>query len=211
MNLFKTTKEHKKYWQTRCIDWQKHYGDTWNHPHRYYITAVLKTFSWYSLMEIGCGAGANLINIIRAMPGRQLGGIDINKEAIDLVNKTFKGGVFKVNSADDIMMSDNSADIILSDMTLIYVGPFKIKKYLKEIIRVGRNKLVLCEFYSEKWWRRLVLRLYSGYNSYNYPRLLIKLGFYDTVVYSFPESAWPNIDWKQKEFTHLIVTKLPKI
>jgi hypothetical protein len=70
----RTTSTHKKYWADRKIDWDEHYLKTWDHPHRFVITAFLGTFDWLSLIEVGVGGGANLINILKRFPNRQLGG-----------------------------------------------------------------------------------------------------------------------------------------
>ena len=210
MKLFRTTKEHSIYWKNRKIDWSKDYLSTWNHPHRRLIAEVLKTFNWLSLIEIGCGGGANLAYIVKNIPGRQVGGIDINPDAIELCQKTFKGGIFKVNSADDIMLSDKSTDVVLSDMTLIYVGPRKIGDYIREIKRITRNHVLLCEFHTTNWWNKLALKMNSGYNSYNWPKLLRKYGFYDIVIYKIPPEGWPGGD-PQKTFGYIIRATVPKI
>jgi len=205
---FRTTKNHKDYWQNRKIDWEKDYLSTWNHPHRYLISGLLKQFTWVSLIEVGCGAGANLMNIIKNLSGKQLGGIDINKDAIAVAEKTFKGGVFKLGSAEDILMSDNSTDVVLTDMCLIYVGPKKIKKHLREIKRITRNRVVLCEFHSKSWWQRLKLKVETGYNMYDYEKLLTKLGFYDISVNQIPNEMWP--DAKNPGIRHIVVARVPK-
>jgi len=210
MNLFKTTREHEKYWTNRKIDWKTSYFDTWNHPHRFLISDILKRLSWISLIEIGCGGGANLKNILESVSGKQIGGIDINKDAIDFCSKNFVGGMFKVGSGEDVMMSDNSTDVVLSDMSLIYVGPMKINKYLNEFKRIGRKYVILCEFHSNSLWNRLALRFNSGYNAYNYRKLLSKHGFYDIFIQKIPESAWPGGN-PQKTFGNIIVAKIPKI
>lgn len=208
MNIFKTTKHYKDWWTNRKADWKISYLDTWNHPHRYFLVGILKHLRWLSLLEIGCNAGPNLANIVKNIPGRQVGGIDVNPEAIALAEKTFKGGYFRVNSADDIMMSDNSTDVVLSDACLIYVGPRKIHKYLREIKRIGRNYLVLCELHSESWLKRIMLRLRSGYFAYNWPRLLRGEGLYDVNTYKIPRDMWPGTPWE--EFGYVIVAKIPK-
>lgn len=210
-NLFKTTKEHEKYWKERKIDWNKDYLKTWNHPHRYMISAILELFPWISLFEMGCGPGPNLLNILLSFKERkkiQIGGIDINPEAIELAKETFGGGVFKVGSAEDVMFSDDAADVILTDMLLIYVGWFKINKYLKEIKRLARNHIILCEFHHKSWWQRLKLKLTSGYNAYNYIKRLRKHGFYDIYMVKIPESAWPGGE-PQKTFGYIIWAKVP--
>lgn len=209
-NIFCSTEDHKKYWIKRKIDWKKEYQTTVDHPHRQVIIDALSSFNWVSLMEIGCGGGANLIKILKTFKGRQVGGIDINPEAIALCNQTFGGGMFKVNSADDIFMSDKSTDVLLSDMTLIYSGRFKIHKYIREIKRITRNYVVLCEFHSDSWWNRLMLKLHSGYNAYDYKKLLKKHGFYDISLYKLKEDEWPGGN-PQKTFGYVIVAKIPKI
>lgn len=209
MKLFKTTEKHKKYWIERKIDWKKEYQTTVDHPHRELLMRVLGSFSWVSLLEIGCGGGANIIKILKTFKGRQVGGVDISPDAIDLCTKTFGGGIFKVNSADDIFMSDKSTDVVLSDMTLIYAGRFKINKYIKEIKRIARERIVFCEFHSDSLWNRLALKINTGYNAYNYRKLLQKHGFHDIIIYKLREEDWPGGN-PQKTFGYIITAKLPK-
>ena len=205
----RNTNKWKKYWENRKIDWHVSYQN-WDHPHRFLITQILKSLGWLSLIEVGCGGGANLINIAKEIKGKQLGGIDVSSDAILLCQKTFKGGVFKVNSTDDIMLSDKASDVVLSDMSLIYAGPLKIDKYIKEIKRITRKYVVLCEFHSTSLWDRLVLRLNSGYNAYNYKHLLERHGFYDVEMYKLTEQDWPGGS-PQKEFAYIIVATVSKI
>jgi len=207
--LFRGTKNHINWWANRKIDWKTSYLDTWNHPHRGMITQILRRIDWFSLFEIGCGSGPNLVRIAKEFPRRQLGGIDVNPEAIEMAGQYLQGGHFKVGSADDIMMSDKSTDVVLSDMCLIYVSPRDIDRHIKEIKRLARAYVVLCEFHSESLWNRLKLKFNSGYNAYNYKKLLKKHGFYDTATVKIPESAWPGGD-PQKTFGYLIISKVPK-
>ena len=207
--FFRSTNHHKKYWQERKIDWKQSYTSTWNHPHRFIISKVLKTFKWLSLIEIGCGSGANLINIIKAFPGRQVGGVDVNPDAIEEATKYLNGAYLKVNSGDNVMMSDDSTDVVLTDMCLIYVGPRKIKKYLEEMKRIGRHHIILCEFHSDSWWNRMALRFNSGYYAYNYDKLLRKEGFYDIIKLKLREEDWPGGD-PQKTFGYIIHARIIK-
>lgn len=208
MNLLKTTEHYKDYWINRKIDWGEHYQN-WDHPHRFLLTHVLKSIPWFSLIEVGCAAGANLINIVKGIPGRQIGGIDISPDAIAQAEKNFKGAMLKVGSGDNIMLSDNSTDVILTDMTLIYVGGRDIDRYIKELKRVARNYVVLCEFDSQSWWSRLKLKFDSGYNAHDYGKLLTKHGFYDITKYKIPPELWDNGE-PQKTYGYIIVARVPK-
>ena len=81
----------------------------------------------------------NIVKNYREGETKQLGGIDINPEAVAFLEKTFKGGYFRVGNVENIFISDSASDIILTDMTLIYIGPMKIKQALKEVRRIARN------------------------------------------------------------------------
>lgn len=204
----RTTKSQTKYWKNRKVNWDKEYLQTWDHPHRYLISVALNTFEWGSLMEIGVGGGANLKNIVKVLGGKQLGGVDVNPDAIEFCKKQFKGGVFKVNGADDLLMSDKSSDVLLADMTYIYVGYCKIKKHIEELRRVARKQVVLCEFYEPKWWKRIYLYLTEGYFFHNWPKLLKKYGFYDIIIMKLPEKAWE--EGLQTKYAYLIKAKPPQ-
>lgn len=196
-----------KWWTNRKIDWNIHYLQTFNHPHRHLIVQVLKTFGWTSLWEVGCASGPNLVLIAKEMVGKQLGGNDVNAEAIELAKQTLKGGVFEVSPADDIIMSDEACDVILTDMTLIYTNPWKIKKTLRELKRICRNRIILVEFDSIKWYRRLWLKLTQGYGAYDYKRLLEKIGCYDIIKYPIPPQYYDNAK-THKEFATLISARV---
>lgn len=207
MRLFKNTKQHQKYWKERKIKWSEHYMN-WDHPHRFVIANFLKQMTWLSLFEVGMGAGANLVTIHKCFPDAQIGGCDIAPDAIETAKEYIKGGILQVGSTDNIMMSDKSADVILSDMSLIYTSPKDIKKYIKEMMRVGRNYLLLCEFHSPSWWNRLALRLNTGYNSYDYRKLLTRMGCFDIITYKLTDKNWPGTDYNQN-FRYIILAKIP--
>ena len=206
--MFKTTEKHKRYWKERKINWIKSYTDTWDHPHRNLIVWMLKSIPFYSLWEVGCGGGANLVKLVKELPGRQYGGSDVSEDAIKACKEVMRGGMFHVESGDNLLMSDKSVDVILSDMCLIYVGPMKIRNYLNEFKRVGRNYIVLCEFHSDSWWKRLKAR-FGGYHVYDYRKILEKEGYYDIMVQHIPEDLWPGAD-NNTEFRSIITARIPK-
>ena len=205
----KTTSKWFNYWATRKGDWKHHHLSTWNHPHRQLIAAALKEFHWTNLMEIGCGAGANIVQIAKQFHGKHLGGVDINPDMIELAQKTFQNGYFKISSAEDLMLSDDACQVILTDMTLIYIGPNKISHVLDEIKRVSRKHVLLCEFHSTSWLERLKLYWRTGYFAHNYAKLLTKKGFYDIQFYKIPPEYWPGGE-PQKTFAYLILARVPR-
>lgn len=204
--MFKSTNKHTKYWHDRKIDWDRSYLATWNHPHRDIIVALLKNAGIKSLFEVGCGPGANLVRIVKEIPGLQLGGCDVNEDAIKLARETFKGGRFYVDKGNDTMLSDKAVDVVLSDMALIYVGPLQIRSYLREMKRIGRMYVLLCEFHSPSFWKRLTAR-FGGYHVYDYQKLLESEGFYNVHVQHIPPQLWPGTD-KNTEFRSVITAKI---
>jgi ubiquinone/menaquinone biosynthesis C-methylase UbiE len=196
-----------KYWSQRKINWEEKYTKTWNHPHRDLIVEALKTFFWVSLWEVGCASGPNLVKIAKSFVAKQLGGNDINPDAIEECRKNFKNAPFEVTPAHNMLLSDKSCDVILCDMTLIYVSPLKINKVIKEFKRVCRTRVCLVEFDSSKWYRRLWLRLTAGYSAYNYKKLLEKHGFYDIMKIRIPSQYYPEYSKVHDEFASLILAR----
>lgn len=207
-NYCKRTNHFKKYWQNRKLDWEKDYASTPNHPHRDLIIERLKKIRFKSLMEIGCNAGPNLLRIQEEFPKAQLGGIDINADAIATAQRLLPKWKLslEVRSADNIFFSSKSIDVILTDALLIYIGGEKINKVLSEIKRMARNYVIFCEFHSESWLKRLGLKLVSGYNAYDYKKLLEKHDFWNIQVEKIPRSAWPDLVWNA--FGYIIQAQL---
>ena len=207
----KTTEEHTKYWSERKIDWVKSYLELWNHPHRNYLSYRCSLFPWQSMIEVGCASGPNLFHFIKRFPGRDIGGVDVSKDAIDVARQVLdiaklsmpsRIAFAEVCSGDNIFIGDQCTDLVLTDMMLIYVDPFKIKGYLKEFKRIGRKKLVFYEFYSPRLWDRLKM-MWRGYYAHNYPKLLKELGFDDIIINKLPPESWPESELHQR-FGHII-------
>ena len=207
INFFKTTKYYSKWWVRRKVDWNKDYLQTWKHPHRQFISVLLSRFHWISLYEIGCGGGANLVNIIKTHKGKQVGGSDINADAIEICKSALQGAHLRVGSAEDVMMSDNSTDVVLSDMCLIYIS--NPNKAIKEMKRVARHYILLSELHSESFYGRMRLRIKSGYHAHNYKKLLEKHGFYNVEFIKMTEEMWPGGN-PQKDYGYFILAQKPK-
>lgn len=192
--MLKTTKNNKKFWANRKINWTEHYFNP-DHPHRAYIIALLKEMKFTSILEAGCGAGANLYRIRSVFPNIEIGGIELNQDAVDECRKRVANAVIEQGQIDNMYFSDKSADIVLTDAALLYYGSWKIKKALKEIDRVARKGILFCELYSPSWFERLMVR-FAGYNAHNYPKLLKKMGYHDIRVYKIPKEVWPGGPWE---------------
>lgn len=199
--MFKTTKRHKEFWSNRQINWEQDYllaDGALNHPHRQMILDTLASLRWRSIVEVGMGAGANLVRIKQQWPSAIVGGCDINRDAVIVAGKYLKDARYlDVADPRDIFLSDGTIDVTLSDACLIYMGPTQIRKALKEMRRVAIRYLVLCEFHSESWWERMKLRWQTGYNAYDYKKLLEELGFFNIKITKIPKEVWPGTPWEK--------------
>jgi ubiquinone/menaquinone biosynthesis C-methylase UbiE len=108
------------------------------------------------------------------------------------------------------MMSDNSVDVILSDMALIYVDPFKIDKTVKEMKRVTRRYILLCELTSNSWWEQLKLLWNTGYHGHQYKKILEKHGFYDIMEWKMTPEMWPGGGQQEKCGKFILATVIKR-
>ena len=192
--IAKSTNYFRKYWKNRKIDWHEGYF-TPEHPHRQLIIDALKQFKFRSVLEVGCGAGANLYKIKQNFPNVDVGGLDWNAAAIEEAKVMLpRVAVLQVGEANDIFLSDRGADILLSDHCLIYLDSANVNKAIKEFKRIARNGIVLCEFHSANFFKRLLIKLTSGYNTYDYQKLLKKYGFYDIEITPLSVKDWPDTE-----------------
>lgn len=191
--LFKTTKFFRKYWQKRKIDWEQAYM-TPDHPHRFLIINKLRDFKFFkTVLEVGCGAGANLYRIKTVFPWVDIGGIDWNKDAIETAKKYLpRVSILQVGEATDIYLSHKGTDILLSDMCFIYLDRKNFRKAIKEAKRVAKVGVIFCEFHHSSWLMRKLLKWTTGYNVYDYKKELKKEGFYDIKMTKIQEQDWPG-------------------
>lgn len=174
-------------------NWDKELKEGWNKPRRHLLCRFVDLFDWFSLYELQFGNAANLTTIIAFNKGRQVGGCDTRQECIDHVTKNFKGGHFRKERGDDLLLSDKSADLILADGVLMKEK--NVDKFLKEMKRVARRGVVLVEPHSDNLFKRIVYRLKTGYNMRNWSKLLKKHGYYDIELYTIPAEVRSIPPW----------------
>lgn len=171
------TRSDEIYWRFRhAFGWEDG-GMSIDHPHRALLCeAVLRHTLFSRVLEIGCGSGPNLKILAEKFPEALFCGIDISESAVARGRKLFlEWGISNVQlwraGADDLSAcEDASFDVVISDATLLYVGPDKLETAIREMLRVCRGAIVLCEqhtnedsFYEDRWVHnyRKVFSLYA--------------------------------------------------
>lgn len=103
---------------------------------------------------------------------------------------------FKVGGIEVIPFHGESYDLILTDACLLYVGPDKIFRALREIRRIGYKNMMFVELHHKSWFKRMALRLTRGYFAYDYEKLLKENYFKSVKITKIPPEIWPNEPWK---------------
>ena len=143
----RSTKSWKEYWEKNTLVdyWKIPVGLDFSqglpkeknkHPHRQVIIKILKKFQFRSILEVGCGGGANLYAIKQEYPHADIGGIDWSAALITEAQKILpKASILQVGEATDVYISNKGSDMILSDMCFIYLNGKEFKKAIKEADR----------------------------------------------------------------------------
>lgn len=138
----------------RCNEWTGGYWEAKSHPRCQVINKEIAEFSPFSnILEIGCNTGPNLYWLGKRYPDVHVVGVDINPVAISegsafMKKEGIRNVFLETGKADDLgKYTDRSFDIVFTNATLIYVGPDKIKKVIKEMLRLGRKALILIEWH----------------------------------------------------------------
>jgi ubiquinone/menaquinone biosynthesis C-methylase UbiE len=136
----------KDYW-----DGDRKYGyGGYTYDGRWKIVAqkLIKTYKLTnksSVLDVGCGKGHLLFEILKLLPGIKILGIDISKWGINHAPKQIRKFLKLIPAESKYPFSDNEFDLVISLNTLHNLKVFDLKKALSEIDRVGKNKYITME------------------------------------------------------------------
>jgi len=127
-----------------------------NHPHRkLLIDKISEYYPFETVLEIGCASGPNLYLLAKKFPKVKFYGTDISYSAIETGKEIFKKANIKnvflhsVKAEELKNFKNKSIDIIITDALLVYIAPDKINLVIREIFRVTKKAIILCEWYHE--------------------------------------------------------------
>lgn len=186
------------------IKTNKVFSDSWvNDPHRLHLADRIASFEPVrSILEVGCNSGPNLAVLSARFPDAMLHGIDINsrvvaraKEFEKALNMGKTPWTLMTGTADKLQrFPDRSIDIVMSDATLMYLGPRDINVALTEFARVAGKAIVLHEWHDgqlnggSKWW-------YAHW-IHDYKTILESISVIEAVkVEPVPSGLWTDRGW----------------
>ena len=114
---------HPRFWQPVIPTFQEHFGLT----------------SSSSVLDLGCGKGFMLHDMVELIPGITVKGLDISQYAIQNAIDDMKPYV-QVGNARELPFEDNSFDVVISITTVHNLDRDECGQALREIQRVSRGE-----------------------------------------------------------------------
>jgi len=91
------------------------------------------------ILDVGCGKAFLLYEMTQVIPGVHVTGIDISEYGLENAKEEVKP-FLKLASATDLPFGDRSFDFVVSITTLHNLHNYELKRALREIERVGKQK-----------------------------------------------------------------------
>ena len=97
------------------------------------------------VLDVGCGKGYLLYEMIKIIPDLKIYGFDISSYALKKNFKLKNLKLFKHSAEKKIPFKSNNFDLVISINTLHNLKIFDLKTAIKEINRVGKKKYIAVE------------------------------------------------------------------
>jgi protein-L-isoaspartate(D-aspartate) O-methyltransferase len=95
------------------------------------------------ILDVGCGKGFLLYDLVNVIPGIEVYGVDISDYAIDNSKEEVRKSL-KVGNATNLPFNDHEFDFVFSINTLHNLYTYELEKALKEINRVAKKNKYIC-------------------------------------------------------------------
>jgi len=95
------------------------------------------------ILDVGCGKGFLLYDLMQAVPGVEVAGIDVSRYALDHAKEEVKPFLQEASAAK-LPFPDKSFDLVISINTLHNLECYDLDNALREIERVGRRHKYVC-------------------------------------------------------------------
>ena len=110
-----------------------------------------------SVLDVGCGKGFMLVDLLKALPGISIAGIDISDYAIknshELVSKNLR-----VANCTNLPFDDNSFDLVISINTIHNLDKKGVIKSVQEIERVKKKNSYIVVDGWDSWQEKRELK-----------------------------------------------------
>ncbi|MBM4177563.1 methyltransferase domain-containing protein [Candidatus Gribaldobacteria bacterium] len=127
--------------------YQENYGITRTQLNEEFLGDLPKEIK---ILEVGCNVGSQL-HCLQEMGFKELTGVDLNRQALEVAKKNLFGIDVMLASAFDLPFRDNYFDLVFTSGVLIHISPNDIKRAMKEIVRVAKKYIFGFEYFSNDY------------------------------------------------------------
>jgi len=141
------TREGDTYRQTCIFDWGPEYFEYID-----YVTELLKQINYKSLLDIGCGDGRFLREVVNAIPDRIYKGIDISEASIRFAKAFNPNTDFVSGDITEANVLDRKYDVIILIETIEHIPQNLLPKFLKAVSQhLAPNGKIVITVPSKAW------------------------------------------------------------
>ncbi len=181
------------------FDGDRKYGYGGYHYHPRFWEQVAKDFRDYyrlnsnnSVLDIGCAKGFFLYDLMRAVPGIKVSGIDVSEYAINDSEVHHEVRPYlRIGNANNLsMFKEKEFDLVVSINTLHNLNLEECKHALGEIERIGKNAFIMVEGWrdsqEEERLKKWAKTAHTIMHLDDWKRLFEKAGYKGDYYWFFP-------------------------
>jgi SAM-dependent methyltransferase len=104
-----------------------------------------------SFLELGCGAGRNLVELRRQRADADLRGVDANADGVAVARAAVPGADIEVGSLYELgAFADDSADVVFTAGVLMHIPHDHVEAVVREMLRIARVAVVHSELHGAR-------------------------------------------------------------
>ena len=136
--------------------WRGEFGDAYTERNALaargrlpFWTELLSAFPVTRVLEVGCNVGANLSNIAKLIPPRDVYGVEINESALQRLRAVAPEINPVWGRALELPFRDGFFDLVFTCGVLIHQPPDALPSIMAEIVRCSRRFVLCAEYFAE--------------------------------------------------------------
>lgn len=113
------------------------------------LMSLLKTLSFETVFELGCGYGAITKLILQQFPDVKIQAVDISADQIRFARKYVDSDrvKFDVGRIQDFDVSENKYDLVIGVFVLMYIPFHDIEKVVMKMVKTSKRSVVNADWY----------------------------------------------------------------